>query len=404
MKKLLTIILVFGLVLSSLFAGYSISLDTSISSISGGEYGFGMGMFPLGTAYTFNKSFQMIPNYKHKAYFEFYSRFSFTNKWFGSYELFSGEPYWNTRYIDRVRDMETENWYSGYYFNPNSTLEFFIQQPFGTNPITETGQLVIIRAGLSTRYSIALERLNMSRGDTGATFINDDGSYKEPFGPNSEIMAFPWLQDNRKSLNNYIFISTFWYFYESTAFSASDGVYIDLTLEYGPSWLGNNFVQSSPSSNFFKPSLYIDESLTLYSKKQENGLNWLSIYIGHSNTLNYTFGDIIPENKLPGDRLRGYFNDSIWMHFTGPQIFAGDFYPYIELRLSNNFYFGTVANEATQQIKAIEHQSDLSMVFHLRFFGFIHFEYSCGYSMARGIWSYNPAWRQSAAISFYVSI
>ncbi len=402
MKKLLIIILISGLCLSSLVAGYSISLDTSISGISGGEYGFGMGMLPLGTAFNFNKTFQMIPGYKHSAYLRFYSEFNFTNSKFDSYELLSGKPVWDTRHIDRI--LSEENWSSGTYFHPNSTLEFFIEQPFGTNPITGEDQLVIIRTGLNTRYSIALERLGMARGETGAVFINEDGSYKEPFGPGSEIMAFPWLQDDRKSLNNYIFLSTYWYFYEDTAYAARDGVYIETNLEYGPSWLGNNIIHSSSSSNFFKPSIYIDERLTLYSKEQENGLNWLSIYIGHSNSLSYTFGNIIPENKLPGDRLRGYFNDSIWLHFRGPQFFVGDCYSYIELQLSNNFYFGSVVNEATQQIQAVEHKSNISLKFHLRLFGFVYFEYLCGYNMAQGIWSYNPEWWQRAIVTFNVSI
>lgn len=405
MKKLLTTFLIFGVFIASLFSGYSISLDTTITNISTGEYQFGFGMFPLGTSYTFTKSFQMVPGYEHQAYFEFASRFQFSNNTFENYELLTGKPIWSTRETDR---LDEEMWYENTYFNPNSSLSIYLQQPLGTNPVTKSGELVTIRIGMDTTYSMALEKLGISRGDEEPTFIkkNEDNSisYIEPFGPGSSIMAFPWLQDSRKSLNNYIYLSTFWYFYENTAFGARDGVYIDLTLEYGPYWLGNNITQASPSCNYFRPSLYIDERLTLYAMQQENGRNWISLYLGHSNSLSYIIGDIIPENKIPTDRLRGSFNDTIWLRLTGPQFLAGDCYPYIDIALSNNFYFGTVVNEATQQIQAIEHKSNINIVFHLRFFGFIHFQYTFGYHMAGGIWPENPAWRQDAAVSFYVAI
>ena len=138
--------------------------------------------------------------------------------------------------------------------------------------------------------------------------------------------------------------------------------------------------------------------------EQENGWNWMNMYIGHSNTLKYVSGSVVPENKMPDDRLRGSLEDRIWIHFNGPQFMAGDCYTNIEFNLYNTLMFGPVANEIDNITRAVELQSSFSARFQLRLFGFLRFEYQVGYDFIRGIWPDHPSWWQNSALQFYVSI
>lgn len=383
------------------FAGYSVSLNTGIDNVSGGEYTFGFGLFPLGTTFSFNKSFKLIPEYRHNAYFATSISFSFRNSSFSGYDFFTGTPQWSLRKID-----QESSFYSGTYFNPYATLNAYVQQPFGTNPMTGNGSLVIVRAGLNTRYAMALERLGLARGDTGLVFSDLNGTTLTPKPYfNTSNTTYPWLQGDRNTLNNYMYLSSYWYFYESTGPSVWEGAYMDFSIEYGPYWFANTVSPSGyKTSNYFRFSFYAKEALSLYESRQANGYNWVNINLGHENSFSYTGGDIVPANKIPGDRLRGFLSDRISLRFTGPQFIAGDCYPYIEAAITNSLYFGHVVNEPSQETKAIEMQSNISLVFHLRLFGFLHMEYTCGYNFIRGIHSNYPGWYQGAQLSFYVSL
>ncbi|MGN0906109.1 MAG: hypothetical protein ACI4NM_03085, partial [Bullifex sp.] len=235
-------------------------------------------------------------------------------------------------------------------------------------------------------------------------FVNPDGTPKAPFGPSSTFSTMPWLQGNRKYFTNYLELTTYWYMNKWTGTDAYDGLYGQATVEYGPSWLANTISPKGINSDYWKASAYLEEKLTLFSVKQDDGKNWATMYVGHSNGLSYIGGTVVPDNKLPGDRLRYSAHDSIWLHFAGPQFIAGDCYTYIELRLTNNIYWGSVVNETPQKTNAIELQSDVYGVFHLRLFGFIRFDYSLGYCFNRGIYAADPYWWQSAELRFYVSV
>lgn len=371
------------------------TFNTGIDNVSSGEYGFGLGMFPLGTTFSFHKYFQMIPDYRHQALLYSTYSFAFQNNWAGDYDYYTGKPTWALRIADR---SDKTLWFtSGTYFAPNATMDVYLQQPLFTNPVSGAGYLVLVRAGLNVRYQMALERLGIHRGETGLMFNDTCFSYDSP--------AYPWLNGSRQTLNNYAYLYTYWYLYRDTGTDAYDGLYMELQAEAGPSWLGNRISPAGyTSSNYAKLRGYFEEKLTLFVDKQENGFNWKNMYLGHSNTIEYTFGDIVPYNKIPGDRLRGYFADRIWLHFTGPQFINWDCYTYLEISLNNNIYFGHVVNEPGQETTAVEYQSSITGYVNLKLFGFIHLQYYCAYYMARGIWSYYPSWSQGASVSFYVSL
>lgn len=404
MKRILITILLVLLLPVLVFAD-SYTFSTSIGGVSNGANGFGWGLFPLGTSFSHAKSFSLMGEKFTNATFNVSTDFSFSDSYIeSSYSFDGGVPYWSMTINERWSEEMAKSFVSGRYFNPRGNLYLYLQQGFGINPVSKNDVLVNIRLAWNTRYSLALEGNPFLTGVDYLNFVNPDGTPKAPFGPDTKLPSMPWLQDNRIAVNNNIALSTYWYFDKWTGTDAADGVYIDLTLEAGPSWLANTITPKGIISNYWKAYGYMSEKLTLFSVKQDNGMNWATMYIGHSNSYSYTGGDVIPENKIPGDRLRHSLSDAIWIHFAGPQFIAGDCYSYIELGLYNNIYFGNVVNEVSQSTQAIELQSSFSGLFHLRLFGFIRFDYSFGYVFNRGLYAANPYWYQSAEVRFYVTV
>ena len=387
----------------ALFAD-SYTFSTSIDGVNNGLNGFGLGLFPIGTSFSFSNYAPVLKGNFSQMLFNTSLYFSYSSGSIPSgYSYKDGTPAWSLTTYEKNYDYKG-HFISGTYFKPTATLSIYAQQGFGKNPVAKSGPLVYVRATWNTRYSIALEGNPFISSVKYLSFVNSDGTPKEPFGPGTVIPTMPWLQDSRESFVNNIALSTYWYFYKSTGTDASDGLYAELTFEYGPSWLANTISPKGVNSNYWRAYAYLDQRLTLFTEKQADGKNWATMYIGHSNSLSYVGGDVVPEHKLPGDRLRHSANDSIWIHFAGPQFIAGDCYSYIRLTLSNNVYWGKVANELSQTTKAVELQSSFSTTFHLRLFGFIRFDYTLGYVFNRGIYASDPYWWQSAELRFYVAV
>lgn len=404
MKRILITILLVLLLPVLVFAD-SYTFSTSIDGVSGGTNGFGWGLFPLGTSFSHAKSFSLLGDKFTNATFNISTDFSFSDNWINdAYTYDGGIPYWSMTVNERWSEEMAKSFVGGRYFNPRGNMYFYLQQGFGTNPVEKSGTLVNVRLAMNTRYSLALEGNPFFTGVDYLNFVNPDGTPKAPFGPDTKLPSMPWLQDNRISVNNNLALSTYWYFNKWTGTDAYDGVYADLTLEAGPSWLANTITPKGVISNYWKASAYLEEKLTLFTTKQADGKNWATMYLGHSNSYSYTGGDVVPENKIPGDRLRNTLSDRIWLHFAGPHFIAWDCYSYIELGISNTVYFGSVVNEVAQKTRAVELQSSFDGIFHLRLFGFIRFDYSFGYVFNRGLYAANPYWYQSAEVRFYVTV
>lgn len=410
-KRIITALLI--MLLSALCFADSLTFDTYIDSVSGGQNGFGLGLFPLGTSFSYVNYVPLLNDNFPQTKFNISMEFGYSSTSLAEYYTYDkGIPYWSMTVAERNRDY-SDKYLSGEYFNPKTNIYLYVQQGFGTNPVSGTGSLVDLRLSWNTRYSMALEGNPFISSVDSLLFVNPDGSPKAPFGPNSSIHSMPWLQGNRMALNNNIGISSYWHFDKWTGTDAYDGLYGELSFEYGPAWLANTLSPKSVQSNYYKTYAYLEEKLTLFSNKQDDGKNWTTMYIGHSNSFSHVGGNVVPENKIPGDRLRNTLTDSIWLHFAGPQFIAGDCYSFIEIGISNKVYWGNVVNELINQTKAIELISDIYGLFHLRLFGFIRFEYSFGYSFIRGISASDPkdmsnmaapGWWQNAELRFYVSV
>lgn len=395
-------------------AADSYSLDAFISGVSNGVKGFGLGLFPLGTTFGFETYPQLFEG-ESKAEFQIEISFAFNNRTLdANYDYMTGRPVWAMSAAEREKAslFAGEEWENRTlsYFNPRSDLDIYLDQGFWKNPLNENGTLLNIRLGFNLRYAMSLEEVSYSLPGHGGlvspTFVNQDGSSRKPFGPGAVLPAYPWLNGSRNVYSDYLYLQLSLNMDRNTPTDAEpeEGMSVDLRLEYGPWWLLNNLTPEGIQSNFFRAAIYAEQKMEIFSIMQDNGWYWMNMYVGHSDNLSYVWGDVIPENKIPGDRLRGTLQDRIWLHFTGPQFMAGDCYTYIELNLYNTLMFGNVANEISGTTSAVELQTVFSARLQLRLFGFIRVEYQVGYDIVQGIWPDRPRWWQNSGISFYVSL
>ena len=395
-RKVLCLI---ALILISVFPAFSDSftLSTGISNVTQMS-GFGWGLFPVGTTFKYSTGFHPFKSLTHGANFTIEFNFGMGDvdltdfsSW---YDYSTGRPWW---YEGGPEEKDVIN---GRYFRLYSQFDLSLEQSFGINPVQQSGALMTVGVKWVSRYSSASESLSLTAdGPSGAIFT------KPPFTTGESLAAYPWLYGDRKVWNNSIILSSTWYFRRSTTNTENyDGMDMSIAFEMGPSWLGNSVFPDAVTSDFYKLSWSMTEYLTLFVVEQDNGWNWINAMLGHSNTLGYTFGDVIPEHRLQTDRLRGYFTDSVWIKITGPQFIATDCYPYFQISLNNNLAFGGVQNDVTGKIHGVELRSSVNFEVHLRLFGFIHVNYTFGYDFINGFSPEAPSWRQSGQLGFYVSL
>ena len=393
-------------------AADSYSLDAFISGVSNGVKGFGLGLFPLGTTFGFEKYIQLFEG-ESKAEFQIELAFAFNNRTLDSnYDYLTGRPVWAMSSEERrnASVFGNEAWgdRSLSYFNPRSDIDIYLDQGFWKNPLYDEGTLFNIKVGLNARYAMSLEEVSYSLpghgGLSSPVFVYGNGGVRAPF--DAPLPAYPWLSGSRNVYTDYLYLQLSLNMDRDTPTDAEpeEGLSVDFLLEYGPWWLLNNITPEGIQSDFVRAVLYSEQKMEIFSVMQDNGWYWVNMYVGHSDNLSYVWGSAIPENKLTTDRLRGTLQDRVWVHFTGPQFMAGDCYTNIELNLYNTLMFGGVANEMDGRTRAVELQTVFTARFQLKLFGFIRVEYQVGYDFIQGIWPDRPKWWQNSGISFYVSI
>ena len=393
-------------------AADSYSLDAFISGVSNGVKGFGLGLFPLGTTFGFEKYIQLFEG-ESKAEFQIELAFAFNNRTLDSnYDYLTGRPVWAMSSEERrnASVFGNEAWgdRSLSYFNPRSDIDIYLDQGFWKNPLYDEGTLFNIKVGLNARYAMSLEEVSYSLpghgGLSSPVFVYGNGGVRAPF--DAPLPAYPWLSGSRNVYTDYLYLQLSLNMDRDTPTDAEpeEGLSVDFLLEYGPWWLLNNITPEGIQSDFVRAVLYSEQKMEIFSIMQDNGWYWVNMYVGHSDNLSYVWGSAIPENKLTTDRLRGTLQDRVWVHFTGPQFMAGDCYTNIELNLYNTLMFGGVANEMDGRTRAVELQTVFTARFQLKLFGFIRVEYQVGYDFIQGIWPDRPRWWQNSGISFYVSI
>ena len=400
--KLIMIILLVLLSLQPLLAD-SESLKTEITTVSFGPHGMGFGFAPTGTDFMYYNNFNISKKLQYPAYFKTRLVFSgINNTPFGGFRYTTGTPLWSLKH-NEINDWN--HFIGGNYLNIAGNANIYVNQGFGVNPVEGAGPLINLGFEFSSFYETARESLDVSRCSASPIFIDAaTGNYREPFQPGNKIQAYPWLQDTRNTLVNIIKADMSINLTRSTGFGASDGFYFNFFVEYAPEWLANNVTMKYPSADFYRLFISATQNLTLYNKRQANGMNWLTILVSHNSYLMRTAGNVVPRFRIPGDALENTFGDTLSLKFNGPQFIAGDCYTDFSLNLTNTCFFGHVVNENPKTTTAIQWQSNMNMYFHMRLFGFMHFEYTFGYNFMRGIHNWQPGFYQSAKIRFYIAL
>lgn len=387
-----------------------IPLNTEITGVSGYP-GMGYGLFPVATSFQYYRTdINLFRNSQFKSKFYFYLTYGFSNVNDSGREWNTGIPDWAlTRAEKDAIDAEGYKHFEvGEAFRQYGAVELWFGQPFVKNPVegSDHRELFEIRFGFNARYTFTGESLSLGAGGE-PTFVDFIGNPKGMFaeaGIDNPIVAYPWLNGDRKVLSTYLYATLYFYPYRKIRESVQDGVYGYVTFEYSPDWLLNSVSPSGyTSSDYYRINAYLEEKLLLLDERQENNWNWLSIYFGHSNTFSHIGGDVIPYYKVPTSYLSTSINDRFWLHFMGPSFITPDCFTYLEVSLNNNFYFGNVVN-TTELIDGVSYTGSFDITLHLRLFGFIRFSYDCSYTFARGIYASYPAWWQRATLNFTVAI
>lgn len=378
------------------------TFSTQINSVSNGYGDFGWGLFPVATTFGYKDYFHLFKNYKHEALVYLGTGFWLSDIWIdSSYDYVTGTPSW----IKKPYERSEMRFLGGRYFSPTAEVYAYLQQPIGTNPVSKSGSLVDLRFGINTSVRYAMEALACSYSGTGFLFVDNNGDSKSPYGPGSFISAYPWLSDSRINWVNYFYLNSYWNFRKWKAHNAYDGAYMEICLTAGPKWFFN-YMQGTRIvlSDFQRFYFYLEETFTLLETKQENGWNWLNFVMGHSNSFSYIDGEAVPQNWIPGYRLRGSASDRLWLRINGPQFLTSDCYTYAELAINNNLYFGHVVYESSNDSNPLSYNSSFSLYLHLRMFGFIKFEYSAGFNFSTGISGGYPSWYQGGQVTFSVTL
>lgn len=163
---------------------------------------------------------------------------------------------------------------------------------------------------------------------------------------------------------------------------------MSLSFEAGPWWLLNKVSNGGiVLSDYYRAAASCSQSMLLKDEEQSISLRWLRISISHSNSISYTFGRIVPQNKLNSFRLRGYISDSVSLSFSGPQMLDSGTSASMSLSYNNYLYFGGFQNEKSGKSRGMAYVSTLSSSFNLTVFGFLTFNYYITWNTADGYYS-----------------
>lgn len=345
-----------------------------ISDVGTGPNRIAQGLLPLTFSVSKNARLQILGEEDDKASLNFSMSYGLSQ---------TGD---NFNY-DRETGVPVNSWLNNgaahtssdyYYFNPTGTLSLSLSQKLDDWTYS---------VSLSSRYSNPQEGLGYSsqagaQDLTFSVYDSEAGRWTKKYTTKDSVYAYPWLYGKRTNLNNWLSLSASRYIY---TFTNLDSFYISLSFEAGPKWMLNTVSNDGITlSDYYRISAYSSQSMTLRDEKQSISLRWLRISLSHSDSLSYTFGSIVPQNKLNTYRLGGSLSDSVTLSFAGPQMFSSDTTLSMSLNYSNTLYFGHFENVKDSLIFGMAYASTLSCAFNVTLFGIVTFNYHIDYYFADG--------------------
>lgn len=375
MKKLLFL---FVLCVTILGLTAAPTFDTSLSGTKTGLNDLGEGFMPLSVSWTKKRDFRLIEDEKYnKARLQFSFSSSLSNDRDYGYDKATGVPSWK----ESINDPE-KNHYSS-YFNPTGMISSSLSQKFEHWTVSGT---------LNTRYSHPMESLLLYSSDSfNKPYFSDGGVMR--FSDKKSIAAYPWLYGERQNFTLNLSFSLS----RSYEVKGLNSMNVSFGVELGPWWLLNFVSNDIRLSDYFRISASASESVTLKNDQQTIKLRWLVVTASHSNNFSYTFGKVVPKEKLGSYRLRGTLSDSFSISVQGPQLLDSSTAISGSFTFNNSFHFGTVEN-ATTTIWGYSFDSYFSLSGTLNLFGIMNFSLSGTKHLVQGLGS-NYGWSTSGEVS-----
>ena len=171
---------------------------------------------------------------------------------------------------------------------------------------------------------------------------------------------------------------------------------VSLGFEMGPWWMLNSISNGNRLSDYYKVTATASESVKIKDTQQSINLRWLNVTASHSNSLSYTFGRVVPKEKLNANRLKGVISDSFSISFAGPQLYDSSTSVSASVSLNNYLYFGGVANMKDSGFY-YSYESNISISGYLNLFGIVSFSLSGTRYLSRGL-SSSALWSASGEV------
>ena len=373
-KILATFLVVLIFIIEGLFSAED-TFRTSFGSTSLGLDGIGEGVFPFSLSWSKTKDLSILSEDDYdKAHLVFSFGSSIARDRDYGFDPETGAPSW-------LRELPEGQWKNtdNYYFKPSFFISASLSQKF---------EHWTIKGSIATRYSHLME--NPTEIDDNLYFINDDGSLK--FNDKDAIAAYPWLYGERTNFTANISLTAS----RSYIVEGLDSMNVSLGFEMGPWWMLNSISNGNRLSDYYKVTATASESVKIKDTQQSINLRWLNVTASHSNSLSYTFGRVVPKEKLNANRLKGVLSDSFSISFAGPQLYDSSTSVSASVSLNNYLYFGGVANMKDSGFY-YSYQSNISISGYLNLFGIVSFSLSGTRYLSRGL-SSSALWSASGEV------
>ena len=373
-KIIATLLVVLIFIIEGAFAAED-TFKGSFTGSSGGLGNIGEGLFPFSVSWSKNKEITILDEDEYdKAHLVFSFSSSVTRDRDYGYNPMTGAPSW----LETLPEGQGRNY--NYYFKPSASINVSLSQKF---------EKWTLKGTINTKYAHLMEDL-VSGVPSSLYFFNSDGSLK--YSDKDAIAAYPWLYGER---NNF---TTSLGFTLSRSYDVEglDSMNVSVGVEMGPWWMLNSISNGNRLSDYYRISGTAGESVRIKDTQQSINLRWLNITASHSNSFSYTFGRVVPKEKLNSNRLKGVLSDTLSLSFAGPQLYDASTSISASISLNNSLYFGEVANMKNSGFY-YSYESYLSLSGNLNLFGLISFSVTGTRYLARGL-SSSSLWSASGEV------
>lgn len=363
------------MILLSLNPLYSLSLTSEVTdAIQIDE--MGNGIFPVSFYVTYDVTeFNFIEDYATKMTFDL-------NGGYDERDVFQDPITGLEDWCDNYDEVENSTYLDSEYGAVFTGWEMKFTQPL---PISEKipGK-ISAWASVAGHYEQAIEALEIYREDD--PYDNNDAFFSLIAEEDDDVYFYgiPELNGNR-------------YLYDSTLNIGSiykhkiSGISIthELSLKVAPTWFFNNLDYFGGSTSYTRLDSELTLSKSLYKSSyddffSDSKFRLFSITIMDELDYRYLNGTAVPMYISDYSNLHHDVNNKLSLNFYGPQIFAKDWYPKLQLYYYTDFRWGKLNNLDPQyddEYNSGELSNKIGGYIDMRILGIIHFGYQIYYEI-----------------------